>query len=222
MNAMASEALFDLIPTNTLPVMLSLLACVLALVAILSLLRLKRDHQQRYESLRQRADTLWRELDDLRVDQTTPFTSPALRDGKAATETSRYLTEKEAYDRIWPQVWQLHDRLGLFLRAVESGEPVGDLRLETRNTAIEARNLLNRNRPYCCQQVDELATRLIDTEIPTHLAACQYVDLVKEASTTPSTHDRRALQEKCQHLHEGEARELLQQLTEAVRSRMIT
>ena len=51
MNAMASEALFDLIPTNTLPVMLSLLACVLALVAILSLLRLKRDHQQRYESL---------------------------------------------------------------------------------------------------------------------------------------------------------------------------
>lgn len=136
-------------------------------------------------------------------------------------EEARYHTEVEAYSKIWPQVWHLHERLGMFLRAVEAGEAAGELRLEARNAALEARNLLNRNRPFCTESVDELVTRLIDAEIKAHLAACQYLDLLKDVTSASSNHDRRVLQEKCHSLHEGEARELMNQLVSSIRHRTI-
>jgi hypothetical protein len=109
----------------------------------------------------------------------------------------------------------------MFLRAVEAGEAAGELRLEARNAALEARNLLNRNRPFCTESVDELVTRLIDAEIKAHLAACQYLDLLKDVSSASSNHDRRVLQDKCHSLHEGEARELMNQLVSSIRHRAI-
>ena len=80
---------------------------------------------------------------------------------------------------------------------------------------------MNRNRPFCTESVDELVTLLIDAEIKAHLAACQYLDLLKDVTSASSNHDRRVLQEKCHSLHEGEARELMNQLVSSIRHRTI-
>jgi hypothetical protein len=69
--------------------------------------------------------------------------------------------------------------------------------------------------------VDGLATRLIDTEIKAHLAACQQLDLLKDVSNSSSSHDRRVLQDKCHSLHEGDARDLINQLASTIRERSI-
>lgn len=196
-------------------------AILLALIAILLSSGVRRRHQEQIVTLRERADWLCREMDDLRVAQ---FHRPREQTGHApdsSLDDARYQTEKEAYDRLWPQVWHLHERLGMFLRAVEAGEASGELRLEARHAAIEARNLLNRNRPFCSETVESLTTRLIDTEIKAHLAACQHLDLQKEVANASSSHDRRVLQDKCHTLHEGDARELINQLAATIRHRTI-
>lgn len=64
-------------------------------------------------------------------------------------------------------------------------------------------------------------TRLIDTEIKVHLAACQHQDLLKEVSGSPSDHERQVLREKCHGLYEGEARDLMNRLAAAIRTRVI-
>ncbi len=193
----------------------------LALIALFVGSGARRRNQDQLAALRERSDTLWREVDDIRVAQ---FNRPGEAGGGipgSSIEEARYHTEMEAYRKIWPQIWHLHERLGMFLRAVEAGEAAGELRLEARNAALEARNLLNRNRPFCAEPVDELVTRVIDVEIKAHLAACQYLDLLKDVSSAASNHDRRVLQDKCHSLHEGEARELMNQLVSSIRHRTI-
>ena len=54
-----------------------------------------------------------------------------------------------------------------------------------------------------------------------NLAACQYLDLVKEVWHGASDHDRRVLHDKFHSLHEGEARELLNHLVTTIRHRAI-
>ena len=206
---------------GSLPLLLAAVALGLALIALLLGSGARRRYQDQLTALRERSDTLWREVDDIRVAQ---FNRPVEAGNGAAgspVEEARYQTEVEAYSKIWPQIWHLHERLGMFLRAVEAGEAAGELRLEARNAALEARNLLNRNRPFCTESVDELVTLLIDAEIKAHLAACQYLDLVKDTSSESSDHDRRVLQDKCHSLHEGEARELMNQLVSSIRQRTI-
>ncbi|ADP98381.1 conserved hypothetical protein, secreted [Marinobacter adhaerens HP15] len=167
-----------------LPLLLSAAALGLAVIALFIGSGARRRSEDQLTALRERSDTLWREVDDIRVAQ---FNRPG-ESGNGApgspVEEARYQKEVEAYARIWPQVWNLHERLGMFLRAVEGGEAAGELRLEARNAALEARELLNRNRPFCTESVDELVTRLIDAEIKAHLAACQYLDLLKMSPVT--------------------------------------
>lgn len=109
----------------------------------------------------------------------------------------------------------------MFLRTVESGEPAGELRLEARNAALEARNALNRHRPYCHEEVDTLVTKVIDTEIKAHLAACQYMDLLKDTATSDTTHDRNIQREKFHLLYDGEAREQMNQVVSIIRRRTL-
>ncbi|PSF12747.1 hypothetical protein [Marinobacter shengliensis] len=208
--------------SDHLPLLLSAAAMLLALGSILFTASARRRHREELTTLRERADTLWREVDEFRVAQFNRTgesgSSPHM---SSLFDEARYRTEKEAYDKLWPQVWHLYERLGMFLRAVEAGEASGELRLEARHAALEARNLLNRNRPFCSDVVDGLATRLIDTEIKAHLAACQHLDLLKDVSNTSSSHDRRVLQDKCHSLHEGDARDLINQLASTIRERSI-
>lgn len=218
---MDTDALWHLFSSVNLPLLLAAGALLLSLICLGLISGARNRSQDQSASLREKCDTLWRELDDIRVAQ---FNRPGDAGNAGANlpcEEARYRTEMEAYGQIWPQVWQLYERLGLFLRAVEAGEAAGELRLESRNAALEARGLLNRNRPFCSESVDELVTRLIDAEIKAHLAACQYLDLLKDASSASSSHDRRVLQDKCHSLHEGEARELMNQLASSIRQRAI-
>lgn len=218
---MDTDPLWSMLSAGGLPLLLSAAALGLAVIALFIGSGARRHSEDQLTALRERSDTLWREVDDIRVAQ---FNRPG-ESGNGASgspvEEARYQKEVEAYARIWPQVWNLHERLGMFLRAVEGGEAAGELRLEARNAALEARELLNRNRPFCTESVDELVTRLIDAEIKAHLAACQYLDLLKDVPSDSSNHDRRVLQDKCQSLHEGEARELMNQLVSSIRHRAI-
>lgn len=217
---MDTDPLLGMLSTDSLPLLLAAAALGLALIALLLGSGARRRYQDQLAALRERSDTLWREVDDIRVAQ---FNRPGETGGASdsSIEEARYHTEVEAYSKIWPQVWHLHERLGMFLRAVEAGEAPGELRLEARNAALESRSLLNRNRPFCTESVDELVTRLIDAEIKAHLAACQYLDLLKDVTSASSNHDRRVLQDKCHSLHEGEARELMNQLVSSIRQRTI-
>ncbi|WP_323753488.1 hypothetical protein [Marinobacter sp.] len=212
---------WTMLPPHNLSLLIAAGASLLALVALLMLLISRRRNQHQIRALKQRIDSLWREIDDMRVvDFNQPLGGNASDQG-AALEQERYHTEKTAYDVIWPKVWQLHDRLGVFLRAVEAGEAANDLRLEARQAAIEARTQLNQCRPFCSETVENLASRLIDTEIKAHLAACQHLDLKKDAANAPSTHDLHVFQEKCHALHDDEARELLTQLASSIRHRTL-
>lgn len=216
---METAPLWSILSADTLPLTLAAVALALAIASLLVGLGARRRNQDQLAALRERSDTLWREVDDIRVAQ---FNRPGDAESGgpgSLVEEARYRTELEAYGKIWPQVWHLHERLSMFLRAVEAGEAAGELRLEARNAALEARNLLNRNRPFCTESVEELVTRLIDAEIKAHLAACQYLDLLKDVSNTSSNHDRRVLKDKCHSLHEGEARELMNQLVASIRLR---
>lgn len=218
---MDTDPLREILSAGSLPLMLAAIALVLALMALWFGSSARRRYEDQLLALRERSDNLWREVDDLRVAQ---FNRPGDAGGASAgspVDEARYQTEVEAYRKLWPQVWHLHERLGMFLRAVEAGEAAGDLRLEARNAALEARSLLNRNRPFCSETIDELVTGLVDAEIKAHLAACQYLDLLKDVTDASSNHDRRVLQDKCHSLHEGEARELMNQLVAAIRQRTI-
>jgi len=218
---MDAGQLWTMLPPHNLSLLIAAGASLLALVAILILLNNRRRSQHQISALKERIDSLWREVDEMRVmDFNQPLGTKASDQG-LALDQERYRTEKTAYDTIWPKVWQLHDRLGVFLRAVEAGEAANELRLEARQAAIEARSNLNQNRPFCSETVENLASRLIDTEIKAHLAACQHLDQKKEVANTPSTHDLRVLQDKCHTLHDGEARDLLNQLASTIRHRTL-
>ncbi|MBW0147028.1 hypothetical protein [Marinobacter arenosus] len=218
---METDPLLSVLNGPQFPLLMAAVALVVGLAALWAASSAKRTASREVETLRQRTGALGREMDELRVghfngpDQNNPGYSGS--DADAA----KYQAEKEAYDQIWPQLWQLHDRLGMFLRAVENGESAGDLRLEARNAALEARSLLNRYRPFCSESVDELVTRLIDTEIKAHLAACQHLDMSKEVSGSASDHERRVLRDKCHALYDGEARDLMNRLAGAIRHRVI-
>lgn len=219
---MDQDPLLSMFEGGQLTVVLAVIALVIGLLALWWVAGVKRAADRELDKQRQRIGALGRELDEIRVGQFNAPEREAMSSPAQEAALAKYRAEKTAYDQIWPQLWFLHDRLGLFLRAVESGETAGDLRLEARNAALDARTMLNRNRPYCCEPVEELVTRLIDTEIKVHLAACQHLDLLKEVSGQSSDHERRVLRDKCHTLYEGEARDLMNRLAVAIRARVIS
>lgn len=218
---MDTEPLLSFTNSSQLAVLLGGAALLLGLLALWLGARAKRSASRDIDSLRQKIGSLGRELDEIRVSQfNAPEREASALQGVDAS-IAKYRTEKNAYYQIWPHLWLLHDRLGMFLRAVENGESAGELRLEVRNAALEARAMLNRNRPYCSEEVDELVTRLIDTHIKTHLTACQHLDLLNETAGSLSDHERRVLRDKCHTLYEGQARDLMNRLAVAIRARVI-
>ncbi len=123
---MDTDPLWSMLSTGGLPLLLSAAALGLAVIALFIGSGARRRSEDQLTALRERSDTLWREVDDIRVAQ---FNRPG-ESGNGASgspvEEARYQKEVEAYARIWPQVWNLHERLGMFLRAVEGGEAAGE------------------------------------------------------------------------------------------------
>ncbi|MEQ9544559.1 MAG: hypothetical protein RIK85_00965 [Marinobacter sp.] len=219
---MDTDQLLSLIANDGAAFAFSAAAIIVALLTLLYVANDKRKQDFLDNQLKQRTETLWRDMDELRVSQfNSAEASSQGSGGSLESDSVRFAIEKAAYETIWPLVWQLHDRLGMFLRAVESGETAGELRLEARNAALEARSALNRHRPFCHEEVDELVTKIIDTDIKAHLAACQYMDLLKESATSNTTHDRNIQREKFHLLYDGEAREMINQLVTTIRERTL-
>lgn len=181
-----------------------------ALLAMLVVSRLRQRLQADQESLRRRIDGLWHELDEQRM-------QPPAGDGdRAASAEERFRRQYAVWESVWEVVWALHERVGGFLRAVESGDNVGDSRLSARNAALEARSRINSLRPFFDEQVDMLVARVIDAEIKAHLAACQYLD--RRATETDGGLESH--RENFRLQHDGEAREAVNQLVTVIRQRL--
>lgn len=218
---MDTDQIISLMDQNGIALVTSAIALIVALATLVYSVNARRTQTYLDAQLKQRTETLWRDMDELRIHQFNGHAPPVLAAGGTAPESDQFAAEKAAYDIIWPQLWVLHDRLGIFLRTVESGEQAGELRLEARNAALEARNALNRHRPYCHEDVDSLVTKVIDTEIKAHLAACQYMDLRKDIATSDTSHDRNIQREKFHLLYDGEARDLMNQVVATIRRRTL-
>lgn len=192
-------------------------AMMILLVVVITLLRFRQAMLTRHVSLQTRLDSLWHEMDYLRVqgpDDEPTNTSPV---DQAALVSQQFASEKAALEQIWPVIWDLHDKLGTFLRNVESGESAGDSRLAARSAALHARAIINSLRPFYEERLDDLLTRLIDADIKAHLAACQYLDH-RHSGASESAEGHR---EKFRLIYEGDARELLNQLIALMRRRLV-
>ena len=215
---MDADYLFNLLGNIYVVLLIAGVALVIALVAQFSGAAARRKLEEHSDTVKQRVDSLWADMDEIRVSQ---FNSPGTSDPGNVIAGEQFTTEKAAYDAIWPQVWALHDKLGLFLRSVESDEPAGELRLEARNAALDARNTLNRVRPFCHGEVEELITQLIDNHIKAHLAACHFMDLRKDSLSSDTRHEREVQKDKFHMLYNWQSREKLTHLVGAIRRRML-
>ena len=215
---MDMDYLFDFLATTQLTFFIAIAALVVAIVALFSASAARRAAAEQSDTVKQRVDSLWHDMDEIRVSQ---FNSPSSTETGNAIASEQFSAEKAAYEAIWPLIWLLHDKLGMFLRSVESDEPAGDLRLEARKAALDARSTLNRVRPFCHDDIDGLITQLIDNHIRAHLAACHFMDLRKDSLSSNTSHEREVQKEKFHTLYEGQSRELLNQLVGAIRRRML-
>ncbi len=215
---MDMDYLFDFLATTQLTFFIAIAALIVAIVALFSASTAKRAAAEQSDTVKQRVDSLWHDMDEIRVSQ---FNSPSSTETGNAIASEQFSAEKAAYEAIWPLVWLLHDKLGMFLRSVESDEPAGELRLEARKAALDARSTLNRVRPFCHDDIDGLITQLIDNNIRAHLAACHFMDLRKDSLSSNTSHEREVQKEKFHTLYEGQSRELLNQLVGAIRRRML-
>ncbi|MDX1756061.1 MAG: hypothetical protein R3175_08395 [Marinobacter sp.] len=205
---------------DQLPLYVASGALLVALVLLILFNRFRSQSEANQEVQKQRLDTLWQELDDMRIGQ---MERPHHAAGPASDGLGReqLAIEKSAYDRLWPPVCDLHEKLGAFLRALESEEPANDSRLSARNAALEARTVLNQVRPFCHQRVEELATQLIDAEIKAHLAGCQYQEIQRDTRSDGGDHDLEVQHQKYRLLYDGEVPELMNELIDAIRRRVV-
>lgn len=217
---MDMDYLFDFLATTQLTFFIAIAALIVAIIALFSASAARRAMAEQSDTVKQRVDSLWHDMDEVRVSQFNGSGSADTGSGNAIAG-EQFSAEKAAYEAIWPLVWLLHDKLGMFLRSVESDEPAGELRLEARKAALEARSTLNRVRPFCHGEIDELITQLIDNHIKAHLAACHFMDLRKDSLSSNTSHEREVQKEKFHTLYEGQSRELLNQLVGAIRRRML-
>lgn len=215
---MELDSLFDLSGNNLSIFLIVATALAVAVIAGFSGILASRKISIQNKALKQRVDSLWTDVDEWRISQ---FNDPVASAEQNATAGERFSAEKAAYETVWPLIWSLHEKLGLFLRAVEAEENAGELRLEARNAALEARRTLNRARPFCHGDIDELATQLIDNHIKAHLAACHLMDLRKDSLSSGSNHEMTVQKEKFHLLYDGQAKEMLSQLVILIRRRML-
>lgn len=216
---MELDHIFDLLSADYFILVIAATALIVAIIAAVSGATARRKMSEQNDTVKQRVDSLWLDMDEMRVSQ---FNGPSGgHESRETADSERFLAEKSAYEAIWPQLWTLHDKLGMFLRAVEADEQAGELRVEARNAALDARSTLNRVRPFCHGDVDELITQLIDNHIKAHLAACHYMDLRKDSLSSGSSHDRAVQKEKFHMLYDGQAKEMLNQLVIIIRRRIL-
>ncbi len=217
---MELDYLFNLSGADQIILLIAVTALVVAVIAVISGGLVRGKISEHNSAMKYRVDSLSRDFNAWEASQFND--SRSSREPQDDTASERFSTEKAAYDALWPLTWSLHDRLGQFLRAVEANDDnAGELRLEARNAALEARRALNRVRPFCHTDIDELITQLIDNHIKAHLAACHLMDLRKDSLGSGSSHEMAVQKEKFRMLYDGQAKEMLDQLVTLIRRRML-
>ena len=122
---MDMDYLFDFLATTQLTFFIAIAALVVAIVALFSASAARRAAAEQSDTVKQRVESLWHDMDEIRVSQ---FNGPdSTKAGRNPIASEQFSAEKAAYEAIWPLVWLLHDKLGMFLRSVESDEPAGEL-----------------------------------------------------------------------------------------------
>lgn len=95
------ETLLDPLAWNNLPLLLAIAGLIIAVIALLHSASVRRTQQGQYQLMREKADLLWRELDDLRSGSAPGTSLEGQLPGNTVTAEERYRTEKHAYDQLW-------------------------------------------------------------------------------------------------------------------------
>lgn len=222
---MAFSSLLNYLQANILLTVAGLLVIIIILAVMI--LRVKQRSDDEQDSLRRRQESLWQELDELRVDQGPPggvkTGNPVSGSVPGSLEKEQFAVERKVYEELWPLVWSLHDRVGAFLRTVDADDAANDSRLAARKAALETRTAMNRLRPFYSDSLDELLVQFVDTEIQVHLSACQYLDnrVAQDGALKKTDQGWEAYRSKSRQLYDDEARTILNQLMTVMRRRMV-
>ncbi len=202
-----------------------LLLAVVVLVMVNRHMKRSRDEMDRLDH---RIGTLWQELDSRRQEPADPEDHPRLTTGThtaGSDSPEKVAAERAVYERIWPTIWTLHEKVGAFLRAVEHQDSNNnDNRLAARQAALDLRGEANQLRPFLDETVDQLVHQLLDVEIKAHLAACQFLDNRQAQLGTDSSADiaRDGYRQQWHLHHDNEAKEILGHLVHAIRRRTLS
>lgn len=132
--------------------------------------------------------------------------------------------ELQAYQKIWASVRELHDKLGTFLRAIETGESLADSRMAARTAALKAKDCAQRLRPFYPENIETLVFQLIDNEVHMHLSACAYLDdspeLPGENGGDQTRSAYQSLRDESKLIYDGECRQQLNALVQSIRYRL--
>lgn len=203
----------------------------------------QRDLQREMQALRFQIDDQHMHTDDQRMQPRGPSLTatpdrgpqrpPMLPASPAATPppvaqgpVNRMQAELElqAYQKIWPSVRDLHDKLGNFLRAIETGDTHEDSRKAARAAALKAKDCAQRLRPFYPENIEALIFQLIDNEVHMHLSACAYLDNNDEPQTKAarekSNSAYQSLRDESKLIYDGECRQQLNILVQSIRQRL--
>lgn len=202
------------------------LLCLLAIGTFVVVGRQIRQARDEAEHIDHRLNTLWHELDTLRMDPVPNGEShapPAAAGLTNVASPETFIAERAVYEKLWPYIWALHDRVGVFLRAVEHNEPHSESRLAARQAALDLRSETNHARPFITEGVDQLLHQLLDVEIKAHLAACQYLDQrhAQLAEARGGDISRDPYRQKWHMHYDNEAKEVLDHLVHTIRQRTL-
>lgn len=210
-----------------------LMLLAIAVLGAVTAFLLYRQQVNRQQELQRELQALRFEIDDQGMQPQTQRREQTQENGQNLSVTpppprplNRMQAELElqAYQKIWASVRDLHDKLGLFLRAIETGEPSADSRLAARNAALKAKDCAQRLRPFYPENIEALVFQLIDNEVHMHLSACAYLDNDEEAmernSRDQASSAYQSLRDESKLIYDGECRQQLNILVNAIRSRL--
>lgn len=131
--------------------------------------------------------------------------------------------ELQAYQKIWSSLRELHDKLGSFLRAIESKDGIAETRLAARTAALKAKDNAQRLRPFYPENIEALVFQLIDNEVHMHLSACAYLDAndnQQDRNSDKANAAYQSLRDESKLIYDGECRQQLNTLVQAIRYRL--
>ncbi|MEX2365998.1 MAG: hypothetical protein WD601_05295 [Pseudohongiellaceae bacterium] len=214
-----------------------LILVIVIILAVIAAFWLYQNQNSRQQDLQRELQALRFELDDQRMEPRGNSLAPANRSNQGPglgaappPPSSRALgrmhaeLELQAYQKIWASVRDLHDKLGTFLRAIETSDSPTESRMAARTAALKAKDCSQRLRPFYPENIEAQVFQLIDNEVHMHLSACAYLDGTKELPTKGSRDQTssayQSLRDESKLIYDGECRQQLNALVQSIRHRL--